>query len=169
MSRISTLLARMTAAIVLGSVLVLAGCHRGEVKQQQHLAASMTGEFGVTLQAYKDGQFLLNGAVLSATDAGSHFAYLRDQGHLPEKVLLTDSDDAKVGKKHLQYLARMSIDYGFRAYFFDKKGRLTEISPVNTKARKLEDHKQRAPVSDENNSRDASGKPYGSQDPQQQH
>ena len=169
MSRISTLLARMTAAIMLGSVLVLAGCHRGEVKQEQHLAASMNGQFGVTMQAYKDGQFMIGGAVLSATDAGSHFAYLRDQGHLPKKVLLIDSDDAKVGKKHLQYLARMSIDYGFRAYFFDKKGRLTEISPVNTKARQLEDHKQRAPVSDENSSRDASGKPYGSQDPQQQH
>ncbi|HZX69695.1 MAG TPA: hypothetical protein VFE77_02665 [Rhodanobacter sp.] len=146
MSRTSTLLARITAAIMLGSVLLLAGCHRGQVKQQQHLAASMKGQFDVTLQAYKDGQFLIDGAVLSATDAGSHFAYLRDQGHLPKKVLLIDSDDAKVGKKHLQYLARMSIDYGFRAYFFDSKGRLTEISPVNTKARKLEDHKQRAPV-----------------------
>lgn len=146
MSRTSTLLARITAAIMLGSVLLLAGCHRGQAKQEQHLAASMKGEFGVTMQAYKDGQFLLDGAVLSATDAGSHFAYLRDQGQLPAKVLLIDSDDAKVSKKHLQYLARMSIDYGFLAYFFDHKGQLTQISPVNTKARKLEDHKQRAPA-----------------------
>jgi hypothetical protein len=107
----------------------------------------MQGQFDLTLQAYKDGQFLLDGGVLSAVDVGSHFAYLRDQGHLPAKVLLIDSDDAKVGKKHLQYLARMSIDYGFVAYFFDSKGRLTQISAVNTKARKLEDHKQRAPVS----------------------
>ena len=147
MSRTSTLLARITAAIMLGSVLLLAGCHRNQVKQEQHLASSMKGEFGLTMQAYKDGQFLIDGAVLSATDAGSHFAYLRDQGHLPAKVLLIDGDDAKVSKKHLQYLARMSIDYGFLAYFFDSKGRLTQISAVNTKARKLEDHKQRAPVS----------------------
>lgn len=146
MSRTSTLLARITAAIMLGSVLLLAGCHRGEVKQEQHLASSMKGQFDLTMEAYKEGQFLIDGAVLSGADAGSHFAYLRDQGRLPKKVLLIDSDDAKVSKKHLQYLARMAIDYGFKGYFFDHKGRLTEISPVNTKARKLEDHHQRAPV-----------------------
>ncbi|HXS04199.1 MAG TPA: hypothetical protein VN731_06970 [Rhodanobacter sp.] len=146
MSRTSTLLARITAAIMLGSVLLLAGCHRGEVKQEQNLATSMKGQFDLTMESYKDGQFLIDGAVLSATDAGSHFSYLRDQGRLPKKVLLIDSDDAKVGKKHLQYMARMSIDYGFKAYFFDHKGRLTEISPVNTKARKLEDYHQRAPA-----------------------
>ncbi|OOG52531.1 hypothetical protein B0E47_14605 [Rhodanobacter sp. B05] len=146
MSRTSTLLARITAAIMLGSVLLLAGCHRGEVKQEQNLATSMKGQFDLTMESYKDGQFLIDGAVLSATDAGSHFSYLRDQGRLPKKVLLIDSDDAKVGKKHLQYMARMSIDYGFKAYFFDHKGRLTEISPVNTKARKLEDYHQHAPV-----------------------
>ena len=112
------------------------------------------------LQAYKDGQFLLDGGVLSAVDVGSHFAYLRDQGHLPKKVLLIDSDDAKVGKKHLQYLARMAIDYHFGAYFFDSKGRLTEISPVDVKARKLEDyHKpERQPQSDQGT--DASGRSY---------
>ena len=104
MSRMSTLLFRLSAAIMLGSVLLLAGCHRNQVKQEQNLAASMKGQFDLTLQAYKDGQFLLDGGVLSAVDVGSHFAYLRDQGHLPKKVLLIDSDDAKVGKKHLQYL-----------------------------------------------------------------
>ncbi|MGN6704536.1 MAG: hypothetical protein ACTHJO_00645 [Rhodanobacter sp.] len=161
MSRMSTLLVRMSAAIMLGSVLLLAGCHRNQVKHEQHLASSMKGEFSLTMQAYKDGQFLIDGAVLSALDAGSHFAYLRDQGRLPAKVLLIDSDDAKVGKKHLQYLARMSIDYGFAAYFFDHKGRLTQISPVDVKARKLEDHQQRAQPSSDS---DSSG-----YDPSQQH
>ncbi|MGB3461805.1 MAG: hypothetical protein WBA33_07570 [Rhodanobacter lindaniclasticus] len=160
MSRMSTLLFRLSAAIMLGSVLLLAGCHRNQVKQEQNLAASMKGQFDLTLQAYKDGQFLLDGGVLSAVDVGSHFAYLRDQGHLPKKVLLIDSDDAKVGKKHLQYLARMAIDYHFGAYFFDSKGRLTEISPVDVKARKLEDyHKpERQPQSDQG--ADASGRSY---------
>ena len=160
MSRMSTLLVRMSAAIMLGSVLLLAGCHRNQVKHEQSLAASMQGQFDLTLQAYKDGQFLLDGGVLSAVDVGSHFAYLRDQGHLPKKVLLIDSDDAKVGKKHLQYLARMAIDYHFGAYFFDSKGRLTEISPVDVKARKLEDYHttERQPQSDQGT--DASGRSY---------
>ena len=168
MNRISTLLFRMTAAIVLGSVLVLAGCHRGELKHEQHLAASMNGQFGVTMQAYKDGQFLINGGVLSATDAGSHFAYLRDQGHLPKRVLLIDGDDAKVSKKHLQYLARMSIDYGFHAYFFDKKGQLTEISPVNTKARKLQDYRKPAKLEDGQKCKTAAGCDSVEQGAQQQ-
>ncbi len=162
MSRISTLFVRMTAAIMLGSVLLLAGCHRGEVKKEQHLAASMAGQFDLTMKAYKDNQFLIDGAVLSALDTGSHFSYLRDQGRLPKKVLLIDSDDAKVRKAHLQYMARMAIDYGFHAYFIDKKGQLTEISPVDIKARKLEDYHKRAPMPEQNRGKDASGRPPGS-------
>ena len=168
MIRISTLLVRATAAIMLGSVLVLAGCHRGEVKNEQHLAASMNGQFGVTLQAYKDGQFLIDGAVLSATDTGSHFAYLRDQGRLPKKVLLIDSDDTRVGKKHLQYLARMSIDYQFHAYFFDKKGQLTEINAVNTKARNLQDYHKPAKMEDSQKCKTAAGCDSVQQGAQQQ-
>lgn len=145
MIRFSTLLTRATAALMLGSLLVLAGCHRGVTKEQVN-AAVKKDHFGLTIHAYKDGQFLINGAVLSAVDVGSHFAYLRDQGRLPKKVLLLNSDDAKVSKKHLQYMARMVVDYGFSAYFFDHKGRLTLISPVNIKARRLEDHHQRAPM-----------------------
>ncbi len=158
MSRISTLLVRMTAAIMLGSVLVLAGCHRGEIKNEQRLAESMHGQFDLVMKAYKDGQFLIDGAMLSAMDVGSHFTYLRDQGRLPKKVLLIDSDDAKVRKVQLQYLARMSIDYGFHAYFFNRKGELTEINPVDIKARKLEDHRPRAPMPDSNTGPDASSR-----------
>ena len=145
MIRFSTLLTRATVALMLGSLLVLAGCHRGATKDQI-TAATSKGQFDTIIHAYKDGQFLIDGGVLSAIDAGSHFAYLRDQGRLPKTVLLLPSDDSSVRKQHLQYLARMVLDYGFKGYFFDSKGKLTEISPVNTKARKLEDHHQRAPV-----------------------
>lgn len=145
MIRFSTLLTRATVALMLGSLLVLAGCHRG-VTKEQITAVAKKDHFDVTVRAYKDGQFLIDGGVLSAVDAGSHFAYLRDQGRLPKKVLLLDGDDAKVSKKHLQYMARMVVDYGFRAYFFDHKGRLTEISPVDIKARRLEDYHAPTPT-----------------------
>jgi len=144
MIRFSTLLSRATAALMLGSLLLLSGCHlfgtKGEVS-----TASMKGQFDITIQAYKDGQFLVDGAVLSAIDTGSHFAYLKDQGRLPKTVLLVRSDDAKISKKHLQYLARMVIDYGFRAYY-DDNGTLKQINPIDVKARKLEDYHPRAPV-----------------------
>lgn len=144
MIRFSTLLKRATAAIMLGSLLVLAGCHLGGTKGEVS-TASMKGQFDVVIKAYKDGQFLVDGAVLSAIDTGSHFAYLKDQGKLPRTVLLEPSDDSKIRKQHLQYMARMVLDYGFRGYY-DDKGTLTEINPVDIKARQLEEHHDRAPV-----------------------
>lgn len=142
MIRFSTLLKRTTAAIMLGSLLALAGCHLGGTRGEVS-TASMKSQFGATVQAYKEGQFLLDGAVLSAVDLGSHFAYLKDQGKLPKTVLLENSDSAKIRKQHLQYMARMQLDYGFRVYY-DHKGTLTEINPVDTKARALEDHHDKA-------------------------
>lgn len=144
MIRFSTLLTRATAALILGSLLVLAGCHRGSTKGEIS-AASAQGRFDTTIQAYKGGQFLVDGAVLSALDTGSHFAYLKDQGKLPRTVLLVNSDDSKIRKQHLQYMARLRLDYGFRVYY-DDKGTLKEINPIDTKARQLEDHHDRAPV-----------------------
>jgi hypothetical protein len=145
MIRFSTLLTRATMALMLGSLLVLAGCHRGATKDEIS-AATSKGQFDTIIRAYKDGQFLIDGGVLSAIDAGSHFAYLRDQGRLPKKVLLLPSDDSAVRKQHLQYMARMVLDYGFKGYFLDHKGNLTEISPVTTKARNLEDYHKSAPI-----------------------
>jgi len=140
MIRFSTLLKRATAAIMLGSLLALAGCHLGGTKGEEVSTASMKGQFDVVIKAYKQGQFLVDGAVLSAIDTGSHFAYLKDQGKLPKTVLLEPSDDSKIRKQHLQYMARLQIDYGFTVYY-DDGGTLKKISVVDTKARDLEDYK----------------------------
>ena len=142
MIRFSTLLTRAAAAILLGSMLVLAGCHIGSTKDKVR-TAYMKSQFDMVIQAYKSGQFVVDGAVLSALDTGSHFAYLKDQGKLPKTVLLEPSDDSKIRKQHLQYMARMELDYGFTVYY-DDGGALKKISVVDTKARELEDYK--APV-----------------------
>ena len=139
MTRFPTLLTRAAAAILLGSLLVLAGCHRGGTKDEVR-TADMKSQFDATIQAYKNGQFIVDGAVLSALDTGSHFAYLKDQGKLPKTVLVEPSDDSKVRKQHLQYMARLQIDYGFTVYY-DDGGTLKKISVVDTKARDLEDYK----------------------------
>ena len=145
MTRFSTLLTRAAAAILLGSMLVLTGCHRGSAKSDVR-TADMKSQFDVVIQAYKSGQFIVDGAVLSALDTGSHFAYLKDQGKLPKTVLLEPSDDSKIRKQHLQYMARLQLDYGFTVYY-DDGGVLKKISVVDTKARELEDYK--APVKTE--------------------
>ena len=165
MIRLPTLLTRAAAAAMLGSLLVLAGCHRGSTKDEVS-AAQAQGQFDTVIKAYKSGQFLLDGAVLSALDTGSHFAYLKDQGKLPKTVLLERSDDSKVRKQHLQYMARMQLDYGFTVYY-DDDGTLKKINPVATKARKLEDYRAPVQMNDEQRGKSAADSTYG--DPTQQH
>jgi hypothetical protein len=164
MTRFSTLFARICAGAMLGSLLVLAGCHRGSTRDEV-AAAQAKGQFDITIQAYKSNQFVVDGAVLSALDTGSHFAYLKDVGKLPRTVLLVRSDESKIRKAHLQFMARMEIDYGFIVYY-DDKGTLKKISPVETKARKLEDYHAPAKFNDEQKSKAASS---GGFDPQQQY
>ena len=65
MIRLSTLLSRSAAAVMLASLLVLAGCHRGATKDEAIKTAQMQGQFDATVQAYKSGQFVVDGAVLS--------------------------------------------------------------------------------------------------------
>ena len=165
MIRLPTLLTRAAAAAMLGSLLVLAGCHRGSTKDEVS-AAQAQGQFDTVIKAYKSGQFLVDGAVLSALDTGSHFAYLKDQGKLPKTVLLERSDDSKVRKQHLQYMARMQLDYGFIVYY-DDDGTLKKINPVATKARRLEDYHAPVQMNDEQKGKSAADSTYG--DPTQQH
>ena len=79
MTRFTTMFQRAGAALLLGSLLVLGGCHGNSVKEEAAIAKAQT-EFDTTLEAYKSGQFLGDGAVLSALDTGSHFAYLKAVG-----------------------------------------------------------------------------------------
>jgi hypothetical protein len=134
---------------------------RRRASGRQPIPTSQTqSQFDLTIKAYKSGQFLIDGAVLSALDAGSHFAYLKDTGRLPKTVLLVPSDDSKIRKQHLQYMARLQLDYGFVAYY-DDGGKLARINPVETKARALEDYHAPAAAPSSDSAKDASGNAYG--------
>jgi hypothetical protein len=121
------------------------------------------GQFDTTIQAYKGGQFMVDGAVLSALDTGSHFAYLKDQHQLPKTVLLVRSDESKIRKQHLEFMARMQLDYGFTVYY-DDGGALKKINAVETKARDLEDYHAPVKANDEMKGKEASS---GGYDPSQ--
>lgn len=158
MIRLSTFFRGAATAILLGSVMLVAGCSLFGTKGSVS-TASMQGQFDATIKAYKDGQFLVDGAVLSAMDTGSHFAYLKDQGKLPKTILLERSDESKIRKQHLQYMARMQLDYGMRVYY-DDGGTLKEINPRDTKARQLEDTHEAKPPRDDSGDKDASHSGY---------
>ncbi|HET6432588.1 hypothetical protein [Dyella sp.] len=155
MNRLSTFTGRLLVAAALAGTLVLAGCHRGATKEDV-AALQAKGQFDTTIEAYKGGQFLVDGGVLSALDTGSHFAYLKDAGKLPKTVLLAPSDESKVRKAHLQYMARIALDYGVVVYY-DDDGELKQINPQETKARALEDYHAPAKMSQEQESKSAAG------------
>ena len=156
MTRFSTMFHRAGALALLGSLLILGGCHRGSAKDEAAIAQAQN-EFDTTIEAYKSGQFLVDGAVLSALDTGSHFAYLKDVGKLPKTVLLVPSDDSKIRKAHLQFMARMQLDYGFTVYYADD-GELKKINPVETKARALEDYHAPVKMNEEQQDKSAAGR-----------
>ncbi len=156
MIRLSTLAGRLVIGAVLASALVLTGCHRGDVKKEV-AAIQAQQHFDLVIQAYKSGQFMLeDGAVLSAIDTGSHFAYLKDVGKLPKTILLTPSDESKVRKQHLEYMARIALDYGVVVYY-DDGGKLKQINPQETKARALEDYHAPVKMNDEQKGKSAAG------------
>ncbi|MBB3228986.1 hypothetical protein FHW69_003634 [Luteibacter sp. Sphag1AF] len=157
MIRVPTWLARAGAAAMLASLLVLAGCHSGSSKVD-HVSTEQ-GQFDMTLKAYKSGQFLVDGAVLSAADTGSHFSFLKDTGHLPKTVLLLPSDESKIRDNHLGFMARMQLDYGFTVYY-DKKGELIRLNAVEAKARALEDTPQKSELPDRMQGKDAASGTY---------
>lgn len=165
MIRISApMIRRAAAAILLASMLVLTGCHMFGGGSKKDPVLTEKSQFDYTIKAYKSGQFMVDGAVLSAADTGSHFAYLKDQGKLPKTVLLLPSDDSKIRDNHLGFMARMQLDYGFAVYY-DKKGELVRLNAVEEKARQLEDTPNKPALPDRMQGKDASS---GAYDPQTQ-
>jgi hypothetical protein len=167
MIRLPTLMGRAAAAILLVSMLLLAGCHFGGTKADKVATSTEKSQFDYTIKAYKSGQFIVDGAVLSAADTGSHFAYLKDQGKLPKTVLVLPSDDSKIRDNHLGFLARMQLDYGFAVYY-DKKGELVRLNAVEENARQLEDTPNKAALPDRMQGKEASSGAYDPQNQQQQ-
>lgn len=130
MIRHSRLAARAALLVLAATMIVLGGCEGG-VKDKAALAKAER-TFDMTVQSYKSGQFMLDGAVLSPMDLGSHFDYLRDQGELPKRVLLAPSDDTKIHKVHIQSMAYLEQKYGVVAYYFED-GKLHRIEAVAAK------------------------------------
>ena len=156
---------RAAMIILSGVLLTLAGCG-GNVRTDVADKALADHHFDTTVEAYKSDQFLLNGAVLSAIDLGSHFAYLKDQGKLPKSVFLERSDASKINKKHRQYMATLSIDYGFAVYYMDGE-QLVRIDPTAKNARALQEGGSKLP-STGNEGQTAHDSTYGDVGQQQQ-
>jgi len=127
-----TLATRLLGVSMLALMLTLAGCY-GRVRGGGETTVNVPVHYDMTLEAAKDGQFILDGATLSPDDLGGHFRYLKDQKQLPKSVLLKDGPDAKVKNAQLEYFASLQLSFNFTGYI-EHKGKLQLLNAVQDKS-----------------------------------
>ena len=132
-------LARLGGAALLATMLALAACN-GNVRSGGEAVVNVPHQYDMTIGAYKDNQFLLDGAVLTPPDLEAHFRYLQDQKQLPKTVLLKDSDDASISNADLEEFASLQLSFHFTGYV-EHKGKLTLMSAVESPKDKAKDKK----------------------------
>ncbi len=156
MYRIPRLLSRAALLALVAAMLVLSACSSG-IKGDDVATSKLEKHFDLTVQAYKNDQFLLDGALLSPVDLGGHFAYLKDRNRLPRTVLVLPSDESKIHKGHLLTMARLELDYGFAVYYRNKD-KLMRIAVTNKQdIPDLRDVSKPSPLPDENAGKTARG------------
>lgn len=121
-------LTRLGGAALLAMMFALAACN-GTVRSGGETTVNVPGKYDMTIGAFKDNQFLLDGAVLSAPDLEAHFRYLQDQKQLPKTVLLEDTDSDKIKNTDLEEFAGLQLSFHFTGYVMHK-GKLTLMSAV---------------------------------------
>ena len=119
---------RLGGAAMLAAMFTLAGCN-GIVRHGGETTVNVPQQYDMTIGAYKDNQFMLDGAVLSAPDLEAHFRYLQDQKQLPRTVLMQDTDSAKINNAALEEFASLQLSFHFTGYVMHK-GKLTLLSAV---------------------------------------
>ena len=126
MSHRKTAIRAALAAGALSVTLLLAGCN-GNVRSGGPVVANVPLHYDMVLESYKDGQFLLDGALLSPADLASHFRYLDEQRKLPKTVLLKPSSKSGVKDSQLRWFAGLQVTFGFTGYA-DLDGKLTLVN-----------------------------------------
>ncbi|HET7931123.1 MAG TPA: hypothetical protein VFL63_07010 [Rhodanobacteraceae bacterium] len=122
---------RLGGAAMLATMFALTACN-ANVRRGGETSVVVPANYDMTISAYKDNQFMLDGAVLSATDLEAHFRYLKDVKKLPKAVLLQDGEKTKVSNSDLEEFAGLQLTFGFTGYVMHK-GKLTLMSAVEAK------------------------------------
>jgi hypothetical protein len=126
-----SLATRLAGAAALAVVLVLAGCG-GTVRKGGVVTASVPVQYDMVISAFKDKQYQLDGAVLSAADLEAHFRYLQDTKQLPKTVLMKDGEKTKLNNANLEEFASLALAFNFTGYI-EHKGKLRLLSAVEAK------------------------------------
>lgn len=126
--KLRSLVVGLGGATMLAMMVGLAGCN-ANVRRGGETTVNVPTQFDMVIGAYKDAQFLLDGAVLSASDLEAHFRYLQETKQLPKTVLLEDTASAKIKNPYLEEFANLQLSFHFTGYV-KHKGKLTLMSAV---------------------------------------
>lgn len=126
--KLRSLAVRLGGVAMLAVMFALAACN-ANVRSGGTTTVNVPQHYDVTIGAFKDQQFMLDGAVLGARDLEAHFRYLKDQKQLPKTVLLQDTESAKINNADLEEFASLQLTFGFTGYVMHK-GKLTLMSAV---------------------------------------
>ena len=85
----------------------LAGCGGSDVRPSSAEIASQ-GPFGMIIEAYKSGQYIVDGGVVAAQDLGGHLRSLKTRARCREKILLENSSEAKIRSEHLRQFTQLA-------------------------------------------------------------
>lgn len=121
-------LVRLAGAAMVAGVFALAACS-GTIRKGGTSTVNVPAQYDMVIGAFKDKQFLVNGAVLTAPDLEAHFRYLEDQKQLPKTVLLQDTDSDGVSNDDLEEFASLQLSFHFTGYI-EHDGKLTLLSAV---------------------------------------
>ncbi len=108
-------LTAVLAAAALATTLALSGCN-ANVRSGGPVVVNVPQHYDMVLESYKNGQFLLDGALLSPEDLASHFRYLDEQKKLPKTVLLRPSKESGIKDTQLRWFAGLQVTFGFTGY-----------------------------------------------------
>ncbi|MGH8183346.1 MAG: hypothetical protein ACREPH_06785 [Rhodanobacteraceae bacterium] len=123
-----SIVVRLSGAAMLATMFALAACN-ANIRHGGETTVNVPQKYDMTIGAYKDHQYMLDGAVLGAPDLEAHFRYLQEQKQLPKTVLLEDTDSSKINNADLEEFANLQLAFHFTGYVLHK-GKLTLMSAV---------------------------------------
>ena len=111
---------------LLAGILSLSACNP-YIHQGKTIEAVAPRHYGMVIETYKKGQFVLDGALLSQEELASHFRYLAETKKLPKTVLLKPSAKYDIKNPQLRWFAGLQLSFGFTGYA-DLGGTLTLVN-----------------------------------------
>jgi len=112
-------------------VAVLAACGGTSELKHSQTVANVPGQYDMSLEADKDGQFDYDGATIDKETVRGHIRYLNDSGRPVHSIFLKRGEKQKVTNAHILALSSIARDLKLDVYVQDNDGKLSVVKIVD--------------------------------------